>query len=92
MTMETFVSKTVTDRIELPRAKAKPATCTVTRTRNSTGYCSVELRIESSVVLTITNEAYSDYEQVVRQIAEQLLRIADEPCLLEPIRESKHVR
>ena len=89
MSMETFVSKTVTDRIELPRAKAKPATCTATRQRTSAGYCGIELRIENSVVLTITGEVYSDYEQVVRQIAKQLLRIADEPCLLAPVEETQ---
>lgn len=83
--METFINKTVTDKIELPRAKAKPATCAATRTRTSVGYCSIELRIENSVMISITNEAYGDhYEQIVRDIAAQLLRIVNEPCLLGP--------
>ena len=81
--MDQFIHKTISDTIRLKRAKAGPVECVVTRTRTSKAYAAIQLSIDNSTVLCITREAYGDdYEQAVRDIAELLIRAADEPCAL----------
>jgi len=82
-TMDEFIHKTVSDAIQLDRAKAGPIECVCSRTRTSKGYSSIELRIDNSVVLSINNDTYgAGYEQVALQIAGLLRRVSQNPCLL----------
>lgn len=81
--MKEFIYKTVSDSIKLERAKAGPVECVATRMRNSQGFSNIELCIDNHTALKIDSEAYGEnYENVVRQIAELLERIADNPCKL----------
>ena len=81
--MNEFIHKTVSDAIELERAKEGPIECVCSRTRTSNGYASIELRIDNGVALRIDSDAYgAGYEQVALQIADLLRRVTQNPCAL----------
>ena len=81
--MDEFIHKTVSDAIQLERENALSIEWECSHTRTSKGFASIVLRVDRSAVLTISNDTYGPgYEQVAREIAELLLRVANNPCNL----------
>ena len=81
--MEEFVVKTVNSSFEVYTKTGARRYFDVIRMRNSQGYASIEIRYSDSVCIRIdTGDFGDDYERIIRNFAELLIRIADNPCKL----------
>lgn len=68
--MEEFIYKTVSEKIMLPRAKAKPIECVASRMRNSNGFQQIKLDIDGVTSISISSETFGD------ALAESAIRIS----------------